>query len=384
MLSGLWLSFLGAMNLWALYGMVLSLLNRITRNGTSWLINFEIPLLLVATHQFTSCGWNEGNTLCGSIYQRYVHKFFAWCIWIAEDISISKTPEVDLIHSDTTQVAWVLSPNAIDQPLLILSRASLIWIYNPVSKGLSSYLRGHGGVRFSSEFCEAPFWQLRQAITSLAVHPTRPHLFCSTSRDHSARIYDLNLAPHQGAKDSDVNPHWPPGTLPSRAGAPHGLHMNEAEGFGIARCIIVLMGGRSGGHEAAVLSAVRISRFCLCYANLIWWYVIEFPSTISHHRNMWSKFISSDLLLPSSLQPRLTVALNFGMLTRATPPKSRGKTSPCSAAVVSIVHGFCLSNGCRTIPLYRIIRQRSFVPIQLMKTIRILIWCQEKLLFGPG
>ncbi|KAF7784640.1 hypothetical protein Agabi119p4_805 [Agaricus bisporus var. burnettii] len=153
-------------------------------------------------------------------------------------INIPETPEVDLIHSDTTQVAWVLSPNAIDQPLLILSRASLIWIYNPVSKGLSSYLRGHGG-----------------AITSLAVHPTRPHLFCSTSRDHSARIYDLNLAPHQGAKDSDVNPHWPPGTLPSRAGAPHGLHMNEAEGFGIARCIIVLMGGRSGGHEAAVLSA---------------------------------------------------------------------------------------------------------------------------------
>lgn len=97
-----------------------------------------------------------------------------------------------------------------------------------------------------------------QAITSLAVHPTVPNLFCSTSRDHSTRIYDLTLTPHRGHKDRDVNPHWPPGTLPSRAGAPHGLHMNEAEGTGIARCIVVLMGGRSGGHEAAVLNAVSV------------------------------------------------------------------------------------------------------------------------------
>jgi polycomb protein EED len=33
--------------------------------------------------------------------------------------------------------------------------------------------------------------------------------------------------------------------------------MTEAEGKGNGRCIIVLMGGRSGGHQAAVLGAVR-------------------------------------------------------------------------------------------------------------------------------
>lgn len=32
----------------------------------------------------------------------------------------------------------------------------------------------------------------------------------------------------------------------------------EDEGSGIGRCIVVLMGGRSGGHNAAVLGAVRI------------------------------------------------------------------------------------------------------------------------------
>lgn len=57
-----------------------------------------------------------------------------------------KVPEVKLIHPDTTNVAWALSPNAIEEPLLIFSRASLLWIYNPIRKGLASYLRGHGGV----------------------------------------------------------------------------------------------------------------------------------------------------------------------------------------------------------------------------------------------
>jgi len=35
--------------------------------------------------------------------------------------------------------------------------------------------------------------------------------------------------------------------------------MNEIEGEGIGRCIIVLLGGRAGGHQAAVLNAVGIS-----------------------------------------------------------------------------------------------------------------------------
>lgn len=100
------------------------------------------------------------------------------------------------------------------------------------------------------------FWAyisiILQAITSIAVHPTRPHIFCTTSRDTSARIYDLTLAPMEHPN----NPHWPPDKRPSLAGAAHGLHMNEREGSGLGRCIIVLMGSRSGGHQAAVFGAV--------------------------------------------------------------------------------------------------------------------------------
>jgi len=35
--------------------------------------------------------------------------------------------------------------------------------------------------------------------------------------------------------------------------------MDELEGEGIGRCIIVLLGGRAGGHQAAVLNAASIS-----------------------------------------------------------------------------------------------------------------------------
>lgn len=52
------------------------------------------------------------------------------------------------------------------------------------------------------------------------------------------------------------NPHWPPSTSPSLGGAPHGLQSSEPEGVGIGRCIAVLSGGPSGGHDAAVLGAV--------------------------------------------------------------------------------------------------------------------------------
>lgn len=57
--------------------------------------------------------------------------------------------DIDLIHADKTHAAWVLSPNAIEEPCVAFSRGSLLWIYNPTHKGLSSYLRGHGGVRIS-------------------------------------------------------------------------------------------------------------------------------------------------------------------------------------------------------------------------------------------
>ncbi|KAF9015105.1 hypothetical protein BDQ17DRAFT_1442915 [Cyathus striatus] len=137
--------------------------------------------------------------------------------------------------TDCVNVAWILGQYAPFEPLVVFNRGSVTYIYNVKRKGIASYLRGHGG-----------------AITSIAVHPTRPNLFCTTSRDTSVRIYDLALAPQKKPQ----NPHWPPSKQPSLAGAAHGLHMSESEGSGLGRCIIVLMGGRSGGHRGAVLGAL--------------------------------------------------------------------------------------------------------------------------------
>lgn len=67
------------------------------------------------------------------------------------------------------------------------------------------------------------------------------------------------------------NPPWPPVKGPSLAGAAHGLRMLyiskptgsrkhpalEREGGGRGRCVAVLLGGRSGGHNSAVLASVR-------------------------------------------------------------------------------------------------------------------------------
>jgi hypothetical protein len=93
---------------------------------------------------------------------------------------------------------------------------------------------------------------LHQGITSIAVHPTHPYIFCTTSKDQTTRIYDLTLPPVQFPN----NPHWPPGTAPSLAGPAHGLQMTDGEGDGIGRCVAVLCGSKSGGHLDAVLAAV--------------------------------------------------------------------------------------------------------------------------------
>lgn len=116
-----------------------------------------------------------------------------------------------------------------------------------------------------------------QAITSISVHPTTPHLFCTTSRDFTTRIYDLGLPATfemlpVGSNKNDKwswsgvpNPPWPPGKGPSLAGAAHGLRLpfsvlqgtGEREGGGTGRCVSVLLGGRSAGHNSAVLASVR-------------------------------------------------------------------------------------------------------------------------------
>ena len=54
------------------------------------------------------------------------------------------------------------------------------------------------------------------------------------------------------------------------AGPAHGLHMYESEGEGLGRCMFVLMGGRSGGHQAAVLASVKCSIYLYLTQHLIY------------------------------------------------------------------------------------------------------------------
>ncbi|KAG2154785.1 WD40-repeat-containing domain protein [Suillus clintonianus] len=131
-------------------------------------------------------------------------------------------------------LGWALTLEAPLEPLVVFSAGSILYILNAVKGEIISHLRGHGG-----------------PITSIVVHPTHPYLFCTTSRDFTTRIYDLTMSPQQGPD----NPCWPPSKAPSLGGAPHGLQASEPEGVGIGRCIVVLCGGPSGGHEAAVLNA---------------------------------------------------------------------------------------------------------------------------------
>lgn len=62
--------------------------------------------------------------------------------------------------------------------------------------------------------------------------------------------------------------------------------MTEREGSGSGRCIIVLMGGRSGGHQAAVLAAVshvvlNQGNYLTCSPGL--------PSSPPNYCNFWRK-----------------------------------------------------------------------------------------------
>lgn len=48
---------------------------------------------------------------------------------------------------DTTNVAWAVSQSAPFEPLLIITRDRIVYIYNCVLHDMAGYLRGHGGVR---------------------------------------------------------------------------------------------------------------------------------------------------------------------------------------------------------------------------------------------
>ncbi|KAH9950406.1 hypothetical protein B0H21DRAFT_723297 [Amylocystis lapponica] len=115
--------------------------------------------------------------------------------------------------------AWALNQNSPTDPLVVFTTSSVIYILDLKTRNIVGRLRGHGGTRLS---------HLDIAITSVA--------------DFTTRIYDLTLPPLQKPN----NPHWPPA---------HGLQMSESEGDGIGRCVVVLVGGRSGGHKGAVFCA---------------------------------------------------------------------------------------------------------------------------------
>ncbi|KAK0506374.1 WD40-repeat-containing domain protein [Armillaria luteobubalina] len=157
------------------------------------------------------------------------------CIWILAT-AYASVLTVKPLATDAVNVAWALSSDEWLDPLVILSFIGLVFIYDVRKRQIISQLRGHG----------AP-------ITSVVVHPKLPHLFCTTSRDFSTRVYDLTLKP----KQRPSNPPWPPNKLPSLAGPAHGLDMTQPEGpvDGVGRCVLVLMGGRSGGHQGEVLGA---------------------------------------------------------------------------------------------------------------------------------
>ncbi|KAI0825045.1 WD40-repeat-containing domain protein [Trametes gibbosa] len=153
-------------------------------------------------------------------------------------LATAKSFAVSLSESEANvkidNVAWAINTNHPLEPLIVFTVTSVVMIFDINSLSLVGKLRGHGG-----------------PITSLCVHPTQPHLFATTSRDFTTRIYDLALYPVQVPN----NPHWLPRTEPSLAGPAHGLHMCEPEGEGIGQCVAVMVGGRSGGHKGGVVCA---------------------------------------------------------------------------------------------------------------------------------
>ncbi|KIP11382.1 hypothetical protein PHLGIDRAFT_473083 [Phlebiopsis gigantea 11061_1 CR5-6] len=129
-------------------------------------------------------------------------------------------------------VAWGLHPPT--NPVLILAASRSIFVFDLSSMTIVGKLRGHGG-----------------EITSIAVHPSWPYMFLTTSRDLSTRLYNLQFT----ARREPNNPPWPPNKGGSLAGPAFGLHSSEPEGDGAGRCVGVLVGNRSGGHQGAVYQA---------------------------------------------------------------------------------------------------------------------------------
>ena len=106
----------------------------------------------------------------------------------------------------------------------------------------------------------------------MSVHPTKPYIFATVSRDRSIRIYDLRL----NVSDVLAEAYWP--VVNSKAnGSPykarhgrifggpvtsvspaHGGSIPGGEGTNIGKCVLNLHGETpgGGGHKASVLASV--------------------------------------------------------------------------------------------------------------------------------
>ncbi|KAJ7225567.1 WD40-repeat-containing domain protein [Mycena pura] len=165
---------------------------------------------------------------------------------------------------DTTHAAWALRSSYPFDPLVLVAYHRRIFIWHVRQNTTVGYLRGHGG-----------------RITSIAVHPTSPNIFATTSSDFTTRIYNLDL-PGQ----PNENPAWSPRDRPSCASAAHGMDGPDSEGSGSGRCIQILVGGRSGGHAWDVLGAAfhpRLPLIVTCGADRhvkIWRFFSNWNETV--------------------------------------------------------------------------------------------------------
>lgn len=108
-------------------------------------------------------------------------------------------------------------------------------------------LRGHGGVRWIN-FDMHIYLEKKKDVTAVGVHYLQPHLVFSTSRDCTTRVYDFRIK-----AESPQDP------FTKVVKDPFGRRIDNDEGDSVlGRCVAVLAGGRSGGHEASVLGAVCI------------------------------------------------------------------------------------------------------------------------------
>ncbi|KAF7347878.1 Coatomer beta subunit [Mycena venus] len=138
-----------------------------------------------------------------------------------------------LQKEDTPQVAWALRSSYPFDPIVLVADNRRILVFNVRQKRVVGLIRGHGG-----------------RITSIAVHPSSPNIFATTSSDFTTRIYNLD---HKVSNTTE-NPIWEPWDEPSSGSAAHGTDGSDSTGSGIGYCFQILIRG-SGGHAWDVLGA---------------------------------------------------------------------------------------------------------------------------------